>query len=286
MTCSSSVGVAMLQRLGCWLGLVAASLLLQSCAPSADDVSAASTEKMFRQVIAEISPAIYAKVGSSPAAGSRNQSVALVFLDGVPPPTATCAADLKAGLEKQLSALAARAHIRLRMTSNVDDAAAAIVIGDTLRESRRRDSPLETLMNAARQRTGAATSTFDWDFGVPGHPSPDYLEGLFANSNDRLIFGVSRIHWSATYRDVGSKACAFNFVARLAWLYPLALHEEFRGKYWAAERALGIGGDARYVLSPPIERILGVYFCAQFVGAEELVECSAQVLKLMKDDAR
>lgn len=244
---------------------------------------------MFRQVIAEISPAIYAKLGSPPAVGGRDRSVALVFVDGgVPPPTATCVADLKASLEKQLDTLAARTRIRLRVTSNVDDAAAAIVIGDTLQDGRIQDSAMETLMSAARQGTSVATSSFGRNFGVPGHPSPDYLKGLFADSNDRLIFGVSRIHWSATLRDGAAKACAFNFVARLAWLYPLALHEEFQGRYWRAASALRMrtGGAAHYVLAPPMERFLGVYFCAQFVGATKLVECSAQVLKLITDDAR
>lgn len=171
----------MLQRLGCCLWLVATSLLLQSCAPSADDASASSTEKMFRQVIAEISPAIYAKLGSPPAAGSGNRSVALVFLDGVPPPTATCAADLKAGLEKQLSALAKRAHISLRLTSNVEDAAVVIVIGDTLQKAKRQETPLAKLMSAARHRTSVATSEFSMNFGIPDFSSPDFLEGLSEN---------------------------------------------------------------------------------------------------------
>ena len=289
MTCSSSVGVAMLQRLRCWLGLVAASLLLQSCAPSAGDASASSDERFFRQVALEVAPPLYAKLGSPPIAGDRTQSVALVFLDGgVAPPTATCAAELKAGLEKQLGMLAARAHIRLRMTSNEEDAAIVIVIGDTIREERIQDSPLKTLMSVARHRTTTATSVFSRNLGIPGFSSPDYLEALFGESNHRLIFGVSLIHWAVTPRAAAAKDCAFNFVERLAWLYSLALnrefHEQYSDAYSMARKRIGL--SAYEMPDPRVESFLGVYFCAQFARAADLADCSSQVLKLIAESAR
>ena len=52
----------------------------------------------------------------------------------MPPPIPACAADLKAELEKQLTLLAARSGIRLRLPSNLDEAAVVIAIGDTLHE--------------------------------------------------------------------------------------------------------------------------------------------------------
>jgi len=216
--------------------ILAASLLLPSCAPDASNQSASLADKFFRQVAHEISPALYARLGAPPNAGGGNHSVALVFLDGgMPPPTPTCAADLKADLEKQLTVLAARSRIRMRLTSSVDKAAVVVAIGDTLHEYGIKDRRLDALMGA-RQGADGATSTHSHDFGVPGFPSPDFLEGVFSNSNDRLISGVLRIHWNVTVREVttlrGVKAkdCAFDFIARLARLYSLALNYDFRSE--------------------------------------------------------
>ena len=272
-----------LQRLGCCLWLAATSMLLQSCAPD-PPTERALADKFFNQVAHEISPVLYARLGSPWTAKGRNQSVALVFLEGgVPPPTATCAADLRADLERQLDTLAVRARIRLRMTSNEEGADVLVLIGDTIRDETIRGSPLPTLMSAARQRTGVATSEFSRNFGIPGHSSPDFLNGLFANSNDRLVFGVSMIHWMVTRRGDKAKDCAFNFVARFAELYSLALTNGFRSEYsdaWRAARQR-TGLSAYEVPNPMVEFHLGVYFCAQFVDPAELAECSSQVHKLI-----
>ena len=272
------------------LWLVAATLLLPSCAPDPGKESAAVADKFFGRVAHEISPALYARLGSPPGAGGRNQSVALVFLDGgAPPPTATCATDLKAGLEKQLTMLAARAGIRLRLTSNVDEAAVVIAIGDTLHEFWIKDRRLDALMSA-RHGADGTTSLHSHDFGIPGFPSPDFLEGLFTNSNDRLISGLLRIHWSvtATPRGAEAKDCAFDFIARLARLYSLALADGFGSEYSQAWRAARTqtGLSAYEVPNTGLEEYIGLYFCAQFVGAAELAECSAQAVKLMTNMSR
>lgn len=281
--------IPILQRLWCCLSLVATSLLLQSCAPGSGDASASSDEKFFRQVALEVAPALYGKLGSPPSAGDRTQSVALVLLDGgEPPPTATCAADLKADLERQLSMLAKRTRIRLRLTSNVEDAAVVIVIGDTLQEAKRQETPLAKLMSAARHRTDVATSEFSRNFGIPDFSSPDFLEGLFGRSNHRLIFGVSLLHWAVTPRAAVAKGCAFNFVERLAWLYSLALnrefHEQYSDAYSRARKRIGL--SAYEMPDPRVESFLGVYFCAQFVRAADLADCSSQLLKLIAESAR
>jgi len=276
------------QRPGFGLWLVVASLILQSCAPGSRDDSASVADKFFRQVAHEISPALYARLDPPPIARGRNNSVALVFLEGgVRPPTATCGADLKAGLEKQLTMLAARTHIGLRLTTNVDEAAVVVAIGDTFQEPRIKNSSLDALMSA-RQGGDDATSTYDWNFGVPGYSSPDFLEGVFANSNNRLIFGVLSINWMVTSRGVETEQCSFDFIARLARLYSLALNDNFRSEYshaWRAAR-MRTGLSAYEVPNTGLEEHLGLYFCAQFASAAELAECSAQALKLMTNTSR
>lgn len=276
------------------LWIVATSLLLPSCAPDPSNQSASLADKFFRQVAHEISPALYAKLGPPPIPVSRNQSVALVFLDGgMPPPIPACAADLKADLERQLTLLAARSGIRLRLTSNLDEAAVVIAIGDTLHEYGIKDPLLDALMDA-RQGPDGATSTHSHDFGFPGFPSPDFLGGVFSSSSDRLLFGALRIQWNVTVREVTKpggvkgKDCTFDFIARLARLYSLALNDDLRSEYgnaWSAARTR-TDISAYQVPNTGLEEHLGIYFCAQFVGVAELADCSAQVVKLMTNRSR
>lgn len=286
--------ILLVRRLNRSLCILTTSLLLPSCASDPSSESAAAADKFFRQVAHEISPALYAKLGSTPIAGYRNQSVALVFLDGgTPPPTPTCTADLKADLENQLTLLAARAGIRLRLTSSVDEAAVVIAIGDTLHEHGIKDPRLDALIGARLEVDGAA-STHTRDFGFPGFPSPDFLEGVFSNPNDRLVFGALRIHWNVTVREVTTlsgvkgKGCAFDFIARLARLYSLALNDDLRSEYgdaWSAARTR-TGISAYEMPHTGLEEHLGIFFCGQFVGAAELADCSAQVVKLMTNRSR
>lgn len=274
--------------------IAATSLLLLSCAPDTSAPSASLADRFFRQVANEISPALYAKLGSPSIAVGRNQFVALVFLDGdMPPPTPTCAANLKADLENQLTLLAARSGIRLRLTSSVEKAAVVIAIGDTLHEYGIKDSRLDELLGA-RLEADAATSTHSRDFGFPGFPSPDFLEGVFSNSNDRLVSGALRIHWNVTVREattpygVKTKDCAFDFISRLARLYSMALDDNLRsdyGKAWSAARTR-MGISAYDVPNTRLEEHLGIYFCAQFIGAAGLADCSTQVVKLMTSTSR
>lgn len=270
---------------GPWL--VAASLILQSCAPDHRTDSAAVADRFFRQVAREFSPALYARIGAPSSAGGRGNAISLVVLDGgVPPPTATCGADLKAVLGRQVAMLAARTPIRLRLTSNVDEAAVIIATGDTIQESPMKDPPMEALMNA-QEKTGA-TSRHSRNFGVPGYASPDFLEGVFSASSSRLVLGVLRVHWMAASRGAKSDECDFDFIARLARLYSLALDDDLRSEYWRAWGAARTrtGLNAYEVPNTGLEERLGIYFCAQFAGPSELPECSIQVLKLMTNTSR
>lgn len=271
-----------------FLCLVAASLLLPSCAPAPANLSLQAIDKVSGQIIANISPLLYAKLDSGPV--TRNRSVALVFTQaGHPPPNPTCAADLKAGLARQLRQLAGRAHIDLRLTSDVEEAAAVFVVGDTLEATQTQTPPVRTWLHAARQGTPVATSVFSRNDWFPGHFSADFLEGVFAEGNGRLIFGVSLLHWIATPGGVEGKGCAINFVERLAQLYSVALESAFREKYEDIAREARVrGGPSAYeVSSADDERFrLGVYFCAQLVDRTKLAACSSQIVRLIAENRR
>lgn len=89
-------------------------------------------------------------------------------------------------------------------------------------------------------------------------------------------------------RGVKAKDCAFDFIARLARLYSLALNDDLRSDYGNAWSAARTRTDISVYEVPNtrFEEHLGIYFCAHFVGAAELADCSAQVVKLMTNRSR
>lgn len=235
--------------------------------------------------MALISPALYAKLDAGP--GVRKRSVALVINQGdEPPPSPTCAADLKAGLERQLRQLGERAQIDLRLTSDVAEAAVVFLVGDTINAARAKALPAPAWLRAAREGTPGATSEFSSNFSFPHFDSTDYLEGVFTDRDDRMIFGVSLIHWAAVRGGADGKACAFNFVERLAILYSLALDEEFASLVGKVGRETRTRVGPRAYEVPDVDDsgfMLGAYFCAQLADRTKLAACASQVVKLIEE---
>lgn len=123
----------------------------------------------------------------------------------------------------------------------------------------------------------------------PHFDSTDYIEGVFTNRDDRMIFGVSLIHWAAVRGGDDEKACAVNFVERLAILYSFALAEEFASLVGKVGRETRTRVGPRAYEVPDVHDpgfMLGVYFCAQLADRTKLAACASQVVKLIEESER
>lgn len=268
---------------------VASAMLLQSCSPELTNKSYIAIAGTSDGIVAEMAPLIYAKLDTSPEPLKRRSSVALVFTQAdKPPPNATCIATLKGAFERQLRALADRTGIDFALGAAPEEAAAVFVLGDTLQTSTQ--SPrLRTWMLAARQSAPHPTSEFSESLWFPGHFSADFLQGIYTDLADRLVFGVSLVHWAAMQPGPKGEGCTINFIERLAHLYSLALKQEFTQAYTRIGREvrMRVGPSAYDVSSEDAARFeLGLYFCAQFVDRMKLRRCARQMVRLTADNDR
>lgn len=159
-------------------------------------------------------------------------------------------------------------------------------MGDTINAARAKTLPAPAWVRAARQGTPAATSEFSRNFSFPHFDATDYLEGVFTDRDDRMIFGVSLIHWAAVRGGADGKACAFNFVERLMILYSLAMEKEFSSMAARVAREARVRVGRRAYDVPDVDDpdfMLGVYFCAQLVDRTKLTACASQVVRLIEE---
>lgn len=264
-------------------GLLAAIMLLQACAPSPSELSIQAIAKTSDRIVAAMSPALYTKLESLGVSAARNRTIALVFPPGgEPPPNATCVADLKAGLERQLHQLASRTRIDFRLITDVEKATVVFVVGDTANMLEKRNPPLRRWIDAAEQRTSAPTMNFQHNRATP-HSISDFVEGVYTNGDGRLIFAASLIHWFEMHNRRGRKDCTLDFVERLAQIYSAGLDLDFGDQYTNAGRQARtqVGPSAYEVDSRDVDSLRdGIFFCAQFVDRTKLAACAMEIVKL------
>ena len=266
--------------------LVAAALSLQACAPSPSELSLQAVAKTSDRIVAAMTPALYARLDSLGVSTARNRTVGLVFPPGgEAPPNATCVADLKAGLERQLRQLASRTRIDFRLVDSVEKATVIFVVGDTADMLEKRIPPLRSWMDAAKRRTSARTMNFQDNRSTP-HSISDFSEGLFTDDG-RLIFAAALIHWFEMHNRLGRKDCTLNFVERLASIYSQGLELDFRDQYADAGRQARtqVGPSAYEADARDVDDFMnGVLFCAQFVDRTKLAACAIEIVKLTSEE--
>jgi hypothetical protein len=199
--------------------------------------------------------------------------------------------------------MARRAHIRLRTTQSAEDATVSFVVGDTFMAAKSGSPPVKNWLRVARQKAPAPTSVFEKNFGIPGHSSPDFIEGVFADTDHRLIYGIALIHWNALAHGVGDrKVCAVNFLEHLVWMFSLAVEDRFQKQFFEIEgnaRARIGSEDVAPASQPRIQGqqardsardirnlIRGTYFCSQFVENSQLATCARAIAELISIDSR
>lgn len=271
------------------LACAASAMLLQSCSSEPTNRSLIAIAATSDRIVADMAPLIYDKLGTPPEPSKRRRAVALVFTQfGKPPPNATCIATLKVAFERQLRTLEDQAGIDLGIGPAPEKAAVVFVLGDTVHTDSR--SPrLQAWMLAARRSAPYATSEFSESLWIPGHFSADFLQGIYADPADRLVFGVSLVHWAAMKSGPNGEGCAINFIERLAHVYSLALKQEFTEAYAriGREARASVGPIAYDVSSEDAARFeLGLYLCAQFVDRMKLGRCAQQMVRLAADNDR
>ncbi len=263
--------------------LVAMGLLLHACAPSPSELSLQAVAKMSHWIADRISPSLYARLESLGVSTAGNRTIALVFPPGgKPPPNATCAADVKAALERELRQLSARTRIDFQMVRDVEKAAVVFVVGDTAEMLDAGIPPLKSWINAAERRAPAQTMVARDNRSTP-HSISDFFEGVFTEGDGRLIFGASFIHWFEMTGRANQKDCAPNFVERLTRIY---LRMDFPDEYGAISRQ----ARAQFRVSPYEVDSLdmahfneGILFCAQFVDRTQLAEYAVEIVKLLSE---
>lgn len=179
------------------IACVASAMVLQSCSPEPTNKSYIAIAGTSDRIVADMAPLIYGKLDSLSEPAKRRRSVALVITQSAkPPPNATCIATLKVAFERQLRTLEDQAGIDLRIGAAPEEAAVVFVLGDTV-QTNARSSRLQMWMLAARQNEPYSTSEFSESLWFPGHFSADFLQGIYADTADWLVFGVSLVHWAA-----------------------------------------------------------------------------------------
>ncbi|WP_298310949.1 hypothetical protein [Reyranella sp.] len=266
---------------------MAAALSLQACAPSPSELSLQAVAKTSDRIVAAMTPALYARLDSLGVSTARNRTVGLVFPPGgEAPPNATCVADLKAGLERQLRQLASRTRIDFRLVDSVEKATVIFVVGDTADMLEKRIPPLRSWMDAAERRTSSPTMKFQRNYSTP-HSISDFVEGVRTDDDARLIFAASLIHWFELHNRRGRKDCTLDFVERLARIYSAGLELDFEDQYANAGRQARaqVGPSAYEADGGDIANFMnGIFFCAQFVDRTKLTACALEIVKLSSEE--
>lgn len=266
--------------------LIVVGLFLQACAPSPSELSLQAIAKVADRIAVGMAPSLYKRLDSLGVTTAPNRTIALVFPPGgKPPPNATCAADVRTALERQLRQLAARTRIDFQVVKDVDKAAVVFVVGDTADMLEKGTPPLEDWISKAEQRTSVRTTVAHDNWSTP-HSVSDFFEGVFTYGDGRLIFGASFIHWFEMTNRIDRRDCTPNFVQRLTRIYSQILDMDFRDEY--AE----VGRRARTQIGPSAYEADnrdvanfgdGVLFCAQFVERTKLAACAVEIVKLSSE---